>query len=34
MAVAVEQGKAAVQRTWGEQRDQITHGEYLVGGLL
>ena len=25
MAIAVEQGEAAVQRTWGEQRDQITH---------
>lgn len=30
-AIAVEQGKAAVQRAWCEQRDQITHGEVPCG---
>ena len=34
MAIAVEQGEAAVQRAWREQRDQITHGEAPWGGLL
>ena len=32
MAIAVEQGEAAVQRAWREQRDQITHGEAPWGG--
>ncbi len=27
VAVAVEQGEAAVQRAWCEQRDQMTHGD-------
>ena len=27
VAIAVEQGEAAMQRAWGEQRDEITHGE-------
>jgi hypothetical protein len=31
MAIAVEQGEAAVQRTWREQRDQITHGGVPCG---
>jgi hypothetical protein len=31
MAVAVQQGEAAVQRTWREQRDEITHGEVPWG---
>jgi hypothetical protein len=31
MTVAIEQGKAAVQRAWREQRDQITHGEVPCG---
>lgn len=31
MAVAVEQGKAAVQRAWREQRDEIAHGRNLFG---
>ena len=34
VAVAVEQGKAAVQWAWCKQRDQITHGEVPCGGLL
>ena len=32
VAIAVEQGEAAVQRAWREQRDQITHGEAPWGG--
>ena len=31
MAVAVEQGEAAMQRAWGEQRDEIAHGEVPCG---
>lgn len=31
MAVAVEQGEAAMQRTWVEQRDEIAHGEVPFG---
>jgi hypothetical protein len=31
MAIAVEQCEAAVQRTWREQRDEITHGEVPWG---
>ncbi len=27
MTIAVEQGKATVQRAWREQRDEIAHGE-------
>ena len=27
MTIAVEQGKAAMQWTWREQRDEIAHGE-------
>ena len=30
MAVAVEQGEAAVQRAWREQRDEIAHGRKPV----
>ena len=31
MAVAVEQGEAAVQRAWRKQRNEITHGEVPCG---
>jgi hypothetical protein len=31
VAIAVEQGEAAMQRAWGEQRDEITHGEVPWG---
>jgi len=31
MAVAVEQGKTAVQGAWREQRDEISHGEVPCG---
>ena len=31
MAIAVEQGKAAVQWAWREQRNEITHGEVPWG---
>ena len=30
-AVAVEQGEAAMQRAWSEQRDEIAHGEVPCG---
>lgn len=33
MALAVEQGKAAVARTWGEQRNEKTHGGLPFGWL-
>ncbi|MNY76703.1 hypothetical protein D3C86_2163750 [compost metagenome] len=33
VAVAVEQGEAAMQRAWCEQRDQIAHGEVPFGFL-
>lgn len=32
-AVAVEQGEAAMQWTWREQRDQMAHGGVPFGGL-
>ncbi len=32
VTVAVEQGEAAVQRTWREQRDEIAHGEIPCEG--
>jgi len=31
VAVVVEQGEAAMQRTWVEQRDQVAHGEVPCG---
>lgn len=31
VTIVVEQGKAAMQRAWCEQRDQITHGEVPCG---
>jgi hypothetical protein len=31
VAVAVEQGEAAMQRAWREQRDQMAHGEVPCG---
>ena len=31
MAIAVEQGEAAVQRAWREQRDQMAHGGVPCG---
>ena len=31
VAIAVEQGKAAVQRAWREQRDEIAHGKVPCG---
>ena len=31
MAVAVEQGEAAMQWAWREQRDQMAHGEVPCG---
>ncbi|MNK99067.1 hypothetical protein D3C87_1194480 [compost metagenome] len=34
MAVAVEQGEAAMQWAWREQRDQMAHGEVPCGRLL
>jgi hypothetical protein len=33
MALAVEQGKAAVARTWGEQRNEKAHGGLPFGWL-
>jgi hypothetical protein len=33
MAVAVEQGKAAVPWAWGEQRNEKAHGEVPFGWL-
>jgi hypothetical protein len=32
VAIAIEQGKAAMQRAWREQRDEITHDEVPGGG--
>jgi hypothetical protein len=31
MAIAVEQGKTAVQGAWREQRDEITHDKVPCG---
>ena len=31
VAIAVEQGEAAMQWTWREQRDQMAHGEVPCG---
>jgi hypothetical protein len=31
VAIAVEQGKAAMQWAWREQRDEIAHGEVPCG---
>ena len=33
MTIAVEQGKATVQRAWCEQRNEVAHGEVPDGGL-
>ena len=33
VAVVVEQGEAAMQRAWREQRDEVAHGQYL-GGVI